>query len=101
MDIYHAWCDLKPGVSDVDRRQLVSDCLEFLGKVPTVKQIWAGPPAQTPRPVVDNSYDVGLTVIMADKAGHDAYQEHPLHLDFIKRNKQHWERVQIYDFIQA
>ena len=92
---------MKPGVSDADRRQLVSDCLEFLGKVPTVKQIWAGPPAQTLRPVVDNSYDVGLTVIMADKAGHDVYQQHPLHLDFIKRNKQHWDRVQIYDYVQG
>lgn len=91
---------MKPGVSDADRRQLVSDCLELLGKVPTVKQIWAGRPAQTPREVVDNSYDVGLTVILADKASHDVYQEHPLHLDFIKRNKQNWARVQVYDYIQ-
>lgn len=91
---------MKPGVSDADRRQLVNDCLELLGKVPTVKQIWAGRPAQTPREVVDNSYDVGLTVILADKAGHDVYQEHPLHLDFIKRNKQNWTRVQVYDYVQ-
>jgi hypothetical protein len=91
---------MNSGVTDADRRQLINDCLELLGKVPTVKQIWAGPPAQTPREVVDNSYDVGLTVILQDKAGHDVYQEHPLHLDFIKRNKQHWARVQIYDYIQ-
>jgi hypothetical protein len=92
---------MKAGVSDADRRQLVNDCLELLAKVPTVKQIWAGRPAQTPREVVDNSYDVGLTVILADKAGHDVYQEHPLHLDFIKRNKPSWARVQVYDYTQA
>lgn len=92
---------MKPGVSDADRRQLVSDCLEFLGKVPTVKQIWAGRPAQTPREVVDNSYDVGLTVILPDKAAHEVYQEHPLHLEFIKRNKQNWARVQVYDYVQT
>ena len=91
---------MKAGVSDADRKQLVSDCLEFLGKVPTVKQIWAGQPAQTPREVVDNSYDVGLTVILADKAAHDVYQAHPLHIDFIKRNKQNWDRVRVYDYIQ-
>ena len=90
---------MKPGVTDVQRKKLVADCLEFLGKVPTVRQIWAGRPAQTPREVVDNSYDVGLTVVLDDKAGHDVYQEHPLHIDFIKRNKFTWERVQVYDYL--
>lgn len=91
---------MNPTVSDTDRKQLVGDCHRYLGECPTVRQIWAGPPAQTPREVVDNSYDVGLTVVFDDKAGHDAYQEAPLHLEFIARNKQHWKRVQIYDFIQ-
>lgn len=91
---------MKPGVSDTDRQQLIRDCGEFLAKVPTVKEIRVGRPAQTQREVVDNSYDVGLTVILADKAGHDIYQEHPLHLEFIKRNKQNWARVQVYDYIQ-
>lgn len=89
-----------PGVGDADRKQLLDDCVHYLGKCPTVRQIWAGPPARTPREVVDNSYDVGLTVVFDDKAGHDAYQEDPSHLDFIRRNKQHWKRVQIYDFVQ-
>lgn len=40
----------------------------------------------TPREVVDNSYVVGLTVILDDTAGHDVYQEHPLHKDFGARN---------------
>lgn len=91
---------MKPGVSDADRQQLLRDCLELLGKVPTVKEIRVGRPAQTPRDVVDNSYDVGLTVMLADKAAHDIYQQHPLHLEFIKRNKQNWVRVQVYDYIQ-
>jgi hypothetical protein len=52
----------------------------------------------TPREVVDNSYDVGLSVVMDDAAGHDVYQEHPLHKEFIARNKPNWKRVQIYDF---
>ncbi|HSU67707.1 MAG TPA: Dabb family protein [Tepidisphaeraceae bacterium] len=90
---------MKPGVSDADRKKLVSECMEFLGAVPTVRQIWAGVPAQTPRDVVDNSYDVGLTVVLDDKAGHDVYQEHASHLEFIKRNKHTWERVRVYDYL--
>ena len=52
----------------------------------------------TPRDVVDNSYAVGLLTVFKDRAGHDAYQTHPTHMDFINRNKANWERVQVYDF---
>jgi hypothetical protein len=89
---------MNPGVSDAQRQQLVDDCNTFLSKIPTVRHLWAGRPAMTPREVVDNSYDVGLCVVMDDDAGHDVYQEHPLHKDFIARNKPNWKRVQIYDF---
>src|SRR5213592_4547156 len=81
------------------REQLVGDCKKFLGRIPTVRHLFAGPPAMTPRAVVDNSYAVGLTVILDDSAAHDVYQKHPLHLDFIAANKANWKRVQVYDHI--
>ncbi len=83
-----------PGARD----QLMRDCRELLGKIPSVRQLWSGPPAMTPRDVVDNTYDVGLTVVLDDRAGHDLYQEHPLHQEFVARNKSHWQRVAVYDF---
>jgi hypothetical protein len=89
---------LKRGAPAAAREQLLRDCSGYLGKIPTVRHLWAGPPAMTPRPVVDNTYDVGLCVALEDRAGHDAYQEHPLHKDFIARNQEHWQRVQVYDF---
>lgn len=89
---------LSEGVPDAVRKQLVDDCETYLGRIPSVRHLWAGRPAMTPRPVVDNSYDVGLCVVLDDAAGHDVYQEHPLHKEFIARNKPHWKRVQIYDF---
>ena len=52
----------------------------------------------TPREVVDNSYDVGLCCLFDDTAGHDAYQTHPLHDQFIERNKAHWAKVIVRDF---
>ncbi len=78
--------------------QLAEDCLRLLGKIPDVKGIHAGPPANTPREVVDNSYAVGLTVILPGRQAHDVYQDHPLHHEFIARNKAHWKRVRVYDF---
>jgi len=81
------------------RSALAADCVALLGKIPGVKFISAGHPAMTPREVVDNSYDVGLCVILEDKAAHDLYQTDALHLDFIARNKAHWERVRVMDFV--
>ena len=79
------------------RRALVKDCLKYL-KTPTVRHLWAGAPAATPdRPVIDATYDVGLTVVFDSLKDHDAYQEHPDHLKFIARNKKHWQKVAVYD----
>lgn len=99
MFIHTVYFWLKPGTSEDARAQLVHDCREYLGKIPTVKHIWAGIPAMTPRDVVDNSYGVGLTVVLEDHKGHDVYQVHDLHTQFIARNKQYWARVQVYDFV--
>ena len=99
MFIHTVYFWLDNAASDADCKQLIHDCRKYLGKVPTVRQLWAGPPALTPRDVVDNSYAVGLTVVLDDAAAHDVYQEHPLHKEFIQRNKVHWARVQVYDFM--
>lgn len=80
------------------RDALLEDCRAILAKIPTVKHLWAGEAAMTPREVVDNSYDVGLCVIFDDAKAHDIYQKHELHQQFIARNKEHWQRVQVYDF---
>ena len=78
--------------------QLAQDCRNLLAKIPGVRHLWVGKPAMTPRDIVDNSYAVGLTVILDHQLAHDLYQKHDLHLQFIARNKTHWSRVQVYDF---
>lgn len=77
---------------------VLADCEQLLKRIPSVRHLWAGRAAMTPRPVVDNSYDVALCVVYDDQAGHDAYQEHPLHKQFTARHKEHWKRIQVYDF---
>ena len=89
---------LIPGTSDAARASLLNDCTELLKQVPGVKFISAGKPAMTPREVVDNSYDVGLCVVFEKAEQHDVYQTHPIHLDFIARNKAIWDRVRVVDF---
>ena len=98
MFIHTVYFWLNEGAPAAAREQLVNDCRTYLAKIPTVRHLWAGVPAMTPRDVVDNSYAVGLTVVLDDDAGHDVYQIHELHKEFIARNKPNWKRVQIYDF---
>ncbi len=78
---------------------LAESCRTLLGKIPVVRQLWAGGPADTPRrEVIDASYSVSLIVVLDDTGpSHDVYQEHPLHKEFIARHKAHWKRVRIYD----
>ena len=90
MFVHAVYFWMNPDAPESARRQLVEDCKTYLGKVTGVRHLW--------RDVVDNTYDVGLLVVLDDAAGHDVYQEHPLHKEFIARNKPHWKRVQIYDF---
>ncbi len=71
--------------------------LDSLAQIPPLKSVYYGPPAMTDRKVVDNSYDYAWVCFFEDAAGHDAYQEHPLHLDFIKRYSPLIKDVKIFD----
>ena len=97
MFVHAVYFWMKPDAPAGAADQLLADCRGLLSQIPNVF-FDAGRPAMTPRPVVDNSYAVGLLVAFQDAAGHDVYQTHPLHLQFIERNKANWERVTIYDF---
>jgi len=101
MFIHTVYFWLQPTAGEDAHAQLLQDCRDYLSQVPTVRQLWCGAPAGTPRDVVDNSYHVGLTVVFDDAAGHDVYQDHALHQDFIGRNREHWARVQVYDYIAS
>ena len=98
MFVHTVYFWVKPETSAAAVEQLENDCRTLLSRIPTVRHVWAGKPAGTPRDVVDNSYAVGLTVVLDDAAGHDVYQEHALHKEFIARNKPNWSRIQVYDF---
>ena len=100
MFIHTVYFWYSPAAGDSAKKQLVDECRSYLGKIPAVRHLWAGTPAMTPREVVDNTYGVGLTVVLDDVRGHDEYQSHPLHLEFIARNKATWAKVQIYDHVE-
>jgi Stress responsive A/B Barrel Domain len=89
---------MKPDAPANAAEQTKIDAKDLLAKIPTIKFFDVGHAAMTPRDVVDNTYHVGLLTVFEDTEGHDEYQIHPLHKEFIARNKNNWLRVAVYDF---
>ncbi|MCC7351991.1 MAG: Dabb family protein [Phycisphaerales bacterium] len=88
----------KPQTPPEVRQRMIDDAHADLSRIPSVRHLWSGRPAMTPRDVVDNTYDVGLCVILDDQAGLDAYQPHELHQQYLAKYKSHWQRILVYDF---
>ena len=73
------------------------DGLRSLATIPSVQSCYFGPPAGTPRDVVDNTYAYALNVNLESSEKHDLYQDDPIHHAFIAAHKEIWARVQVYD----
>jgi Stress responsive A/B Barrel Domain len=92
---------LKNPGSIEDRDKLVEG-VKTLSKIETVRELRVGVVASTEkRDVVDNSWGVSELMFFSDVAAQAAYQSHPIHLEFIKIYSHLWEKVIVYDAIDA
>lgn len=80
-----------------DERDRFVEGLNSLLAIETIHHGHVGTPASTKRPIIDRSYSYGLVVVFADKEGHDAYQDHPIHDRFRNTCRDLWRDVKIYD----
>lgn len=88
---------LKEDVTE-EQREAFERGLAIMHDIETIQSMYFGRPAMTPRDVVDNSYDYGLTMFFANAADQDAYQQDSIHKKMIEQHEDIWERVQVYDF---
>jgi len=99
--VHHVFFWLKNPESKADRDKLVAG-VKTLSKIPTVKELHVGVVASTEkRDVVDNSWGVSELMFFSDLEGQAVYQTHPIHLEFIKNYSQLWEKVVVYDVLEA
>jgi hypothetical protein len=88
----------KPEVPNATER-LVAGAEHYLRSIPGILLMHVGRMVPSTRPVVDQSYQVALNLIFADKKSQDDYQVHPQHVDFVEKVfKQVCQKVLIYDF---
>jgi len=98
---HHALFWLKNPTSMEDRAKLVAG-VKTLAKIKAVKELHVGIVASTEkREVVDNSWGVSEIMFFDDLEGQASYQTDPIHVEFIKNCEHLWEKVIVYDAIQA
>jgi hypothetical protein len=99
--IHHVFFWLKNPGSKTDRDQLIAG-LNTLRAIEVVQQLHIGVPASTEkRDVVDNSYDVSELMFFTSVEDQKRYQDHPLHLKFVKDYAHLWRKVVVYDAMSA
>ena len=79
--------------------ELLAGMDKYLKPIPGVLQFHTGKMVPSHRPVVEQSYQVGLNLVFANKKTQDDYQAHPLHVEFVEKVlKPLVSRVAVYDF---
>lgn len=80
-------------------REAFEEGIAGLIKIPEIKLYHLGVPVRETagRSVVDGSYTYSYMVFFDDLAGHDVYQDHPLHVKFVEECKHLWNKVLVYD----
>lgn len=79
--------------------QLLAGGEKYLRPIPGVRSFHMGRMVGSHRPVVDQTYQVALNLVFDTKEEQDAYQVHPLHIEFVERVfKPCCARAVVYDF---
>lgn len=98
--IHHVYFWLKNPDSKEDKAKLVEG-LKKLSKVKTIKSFQIGKPAGTSRDVIDGTYAISWFTLFDNGADQESYQKDPIHLKFVEECSPLWNKVIVYDSIDA
>jgi hypothetical protein len=95
--IFHLKKDAPKGEASL----LVGDAQRMLGRIKTVRGIWAGQPIDLGRGKSGKKFDVGLVVLFKDLRGLKAYLDDPLHKAFAKKHRKFVdeEKLDVFNFL--
>ena len=100
MFIHQVYFWLKNPESKDDQHRLLQG-LQSLRQIEPKVLLHIGVPAGTSRDVVDASYTFSELFLFETAADQEAYQVHPIHQQFIKDCGHLWEKVVVYDSVNA
>lgn len=90
---------LKDPKNAQQRKKFEKELRIFTDNTPGILSRHIGTPADTNRPVIDNTWTYSLVLSFRSEKEHDIYQEHPLHKTFIKNAGELWSKVLVYDSV--
>jgi hypothetical protein len=80
---------------------MTSDCHDMLAKIPSVRELRAGTPAEKATPnLAKKDYSVALTIFFDDYDGLMAYDRSELHQKFVQKHLPHvdLEKLLVFDY---
>ena len=87
----------EPG--NIEHRTQVIEATRTLTAIPGVLEVRVGQPIASDRAIVDDSFDVGLIILLESEAALAAYLPHPIHQQVVKEQLLPLvEKILIYDF---
>jgi hypothetical protein len=96
--VHHVYFYLKNPNSAEDKAKLLEG-LNKLAKVPTIKLVHIGTPANTTRDVVVRDYSISWLCLFDSAQDEEIYQKHPIHLKFVEDYSALWSKVAVYDSV--
>jgi mRNA-degrading endonuclease YafQ of YafQ-DinJ toxin-antitoxin module len=93
---------VKKDAPDDEVSTLIRDAHELLGKIPSVRELRVGRPAEKGTPdFAKKDFQVALLVLFDDFQGLETYLDHPQHQKFLDRHGSHvdLDKLQVYDFV--
>ena len=97
---HHVYFWLNNPDNPAEREEFEKGLAELL-EIQEIKMYHIGIPESgtAGRGVVDGSYTYSYMVFFDDLDGHDIYQDHPVHLDFVENYSHFWSKVVVYDSV--
>lgn len=86
--------------SQMDRAEFEKSLKTFMDNSEYAQNPFIGTPANTPREVVDNSWDYNLIIGFESAEQQDLYQKEAAHLKFVEDAAHLWDRVVVYDALK-
>ena len=86
--------------SEAAKQKMIVACKTYLAKHAGIVFFACGTlEPELARPVNVRDFDIALHVIFESTAAHDAYQDAPIHHQFIAENKANWKQVRVFDSV--
>lgn len=98
--VHQVYFWLKNPGSATDRQKLIEG-LKKLSAVKTIKNFHIGKPAGTTREVIDGSYSISWFTLFETGEDQASYQVDPIHLKFVEECSPLWQKVIVYDSVDA